>query len=274
MRADWNRLIRPEERDRTGEEWQKGDELQYRREITFLLQESAFNTAVPLYGVVALDEMRDEAERRILTDILPGAQAAILLGFPLTDPWMRVEHAVGSISMDHVVTHADKKLERILFQFTERLENFSYEAVPVQLPVTPSDNPLQQLFEIGRMGAVGKNHKVIINEFGCRVSLGIVVTDAPLFGGDYRYDPFSGSPCGDCTLCLDSCPAGALQQGEYDENICRQFRESEENTLSFSPHSKLRCDICMRVCPLGEAGRWDAESTDWQRILAEERINF
>ena len=67
------------------------------------------------------------------------------------------------------------------------------------------------------LGWIGKCALLITREFGSAVRLGGVLTDAEFSTGV----PKDISECGDCTDCVDICPAGAITGEEWYAGIER-----------------------------------------------------
>jgi ferredoxin len=273
MIVDWEVNRRPD--NRVVPEWEliKTPEMQFRRELTLLHQEVAFQKRIPLYSVLAVEALSQPEDMRLLTDELPEARAAILLGTPIEDPWNRLWHRVAGLSMNSFTTVATSIVEIMLLSFAEKLEYQGYKAIIRQLPLTPT-NHYTRLFELAGAGFTGKNHLVITEKYGCRVSLGVIITDAPLLHGDFRYRNYSHNLCGECTRCEDYCPSGALRNGHYDQAKCEAYVNEPANQLRLSPHTTYKCDACMRICPLGELGKWDSTPVHWATILEEKKINY
>jgi epoxyqueuosine reductase len=100
------------------------------------------------------------------------------------------------------------------------------------------------------IGFYGKNTMLITRRHGSWVVLGTLVTDV-----EVEASPPLGLDCGECRLCIDACPTGALDQpGTLDANRClsywtqasapipEEYRE-EVGTMVYG------CDICQDVCP-------------------------
>ncbi|UUV23780.1 MULTISPECIES: tRNA epoxyqueuosine(34) reductase QueG [Lysinibacillus] len=100
------------------------------------------------------------------------------------------------------------------------------------------------------IGWSGKNCSIITPEFGSYVYLGELITNIP-FAPDKPIE----DECGDCRLCLDVCPTGALiQGGQLDAQRCIAFLTQTKGTLpdEFRSHIGNRlygCDTCQTVCP-------------------------
>lgn len=102
------------------------------------------------------------------------------------------------------------------------------------------------------MGWLGKCARLVTEDFGAVMRMSSVLTDAPL-----RTDrAVTESRCGDCVICQEICPAGAISgRGwniESDRDAffnafgCRRVEESLSRDADF--HADL-CGICRASCP-------------------------
>jgi epoxyqueuosine reductase QueG len=66
--------------------------------------------------------------------------------------------------------------------------------------------------------------------------------------GQYgRTDSPCDRDCGNCTVCSEICPIGAITESGYDVGRCMQIvRDDEGNYKTF-------CGLCMKACPQGKA---------------------
>ena len=100
------------------------------------------------------------------------------------------------------------------------------------------------------VGFYGKNTMLITRRFGSWVVLGTLVTDVEL-----EPTPPLDLDCGSCTLCIEACPTGALDEpGVLDANRCLSYWTQSGGPIPDSYRSELRdqvygCDICQDVCP-------------------------
>ncbi len=122
-----------------------------------------------------------------------------------------------------------------------------------------------------------KNTLAYFGDSGSAVRLGIVITDLELS----IEDKSDAEACGNCTLCLEACPTGALIEGyvldatkcltyltEEDCEFPRKLRPSLGNRL-------VGCDVCQLVCPHNKSvPRVSFEDQQWLelRSLAREAI--
>jgi epoxyqueuosine reductase len=100
------------------------------------------------------------------------------------------------------------------------------------------------------VGFYGKNTMLITRRFGSWVVLGTLVTQAEL-EPTARLD----ADCGSCTLCIEACPTGALDEpGVLDANRCLSYWTQSGSAIPEPYREELEsqvygCDICQDVCP-------------------------
>jgi epoxyqueuosine reductase len=100
------------------------------------------------------------------------------------------------------------------------------------------------------VGFYGKNTLLITRRFGSWVVLGTLVTDRQL----ETTQPL-GLDCGSCTLCIEACPTGALDEpGTLDATKCLSYwtqsaHDPPEDYREALDAQVYGCDICQDVCP-------------------------
>ena len=115
------------------------------------------------------------------------------------------------------------------------------------------------------VGFYGKNTMLITKRHGSWVVLGTLVTDVEL-----EPTPPLGTDCGDCRICIDACPTGALDEpGVLDSTRCLSYWTQAPAAIPEPYRAALGaqvygCDICQDVCPWnrGVAKRRDADPED------------
>jgi epoxyqueuosine reductase len=100
------------------------------------------------------------------------------------------------------------------------------------------------------VGFYGKNTLLITHRHGSWVVLGTLVTDVEL-----ELTPALDVDCGECRLCIDACPTGALDEpGTLDATRCLSYWTQAPEPPPAEYRAELGpqvygCDICQDVCP-------------------------
>lgn len=100
------------------------------------------------------------------------------------------------------------------------------------------------------IGWSAKNTNIITPEFGSYVYLGEMITNIP-----FTLDEPMEDQCGDCRLCIDTCPTGAIVEGgQLNAQRCISFLTQTKGFLPDEFRSKIGnrlygCDTCQTVCP-------------------------
>jgi epoxyqueuosine reductase len=100
------------------------------------------------------------------------------------------------------------------------------------------------------VGFYGKNTMIITRRHGSWVVLGTLVTDVEI-----EATPRLELDCGECRLCIDACPTGALDEpGVLDATRCLSYwtqsrHDAPEEYRPELGHNVYGCDICQDVCP-------------------------
>lgn len=100
------------------------------------------------------------------------------------------------------------------------------------------------------IGWSAKNCAVITPEFGSYVYLGEMITSIPFAPSEQMEEQ-----CGDCRLCIDVCPTGALiEGGQLNAKRCIAFITQTKTMISDEFRTKIGnriygCDTCQTICP-------------------------
>ncbi len=98
------------------------------------------------------------------------------------------------------------------------------------------------------LGTIGASHNLLTPEFGPRVRLVSVFTEAVLPPDP----PLTGELCIRCAACAKCCPKGAIRMREdrviadYDKTACLEMTEE------LTARRCYPCGICTKVCPIGK----------------------
>src|SRR5262245_59042064 len=116
--------------------------------------------------------------------------------------------------------------------------------------VDANDHVDREAAALAGLGFYGKNTMLITRRHGSWVVLGTLVTDVEI-----DPSPQLDADCGSCTLCIEACPTGALDEpGILDANRCLSWSTQRPGPIPEEHREHLGasvygCDICQDVCP-------------------------
>ena len=115
------------------------------------------------------------------------------------------------------------------------------------------------------LGWIGRQGQLVNPQLGCCFVLGFILTDIPLTVSLRRENQ-----CGECRLCVDACPTGAIREERtVDARSCLSYLTIEHKGDIPDRFGRLMggtlfgCDCCTAVCP------WNLQ--DNRRIMPELR---
>lgn len=222
---------------------------------TFALQE------VDKFGVAAADQFDGAPAGTRPTDLMPACRSVLVFALKHLDAFTATQDlACQAYSQDitnREVLHQAYRLSR----FVER-EGFLAFPIVASVGMWPfvADRQraagrisLRHAAQLAGLGRIGRNAMLVTPEFGPRVQLGAILTDADLPPSAM----LEQSPCNACDLCLRECPGNALQApaatAQYvpaDQEKCLAFRRVHGGKSPIGYQNA--CGLCRAVCPVGK----------------------
>lgn len=185
------------------------------------------------------------------TDLYQDCKSVIAIGIALPKGLF---HVAPRLLYSHYNNHTVHRVDDIVFSAAKILEE-EFHGICVPLP---SDNPyeywepetmtgkgllsMKHVAVACGIGQIGKSSLLLNPKYGNRLTLGAILTDI-----DFESDPICENICmPGCTVCLDSCPALALQYKSVNQKKCRQ------NTYGRTARGfdTVDCNNCRRKCPM------------------------
>jgi len=217
------------------------------------VQEMKSKLDLELLGVVSVETCTSKELQDRATSLLPGVKSVAVLGkeiFKEVVALLGPSKGAGEAERGELLgPHSDYlngRLTKALYDLAGLLRKEGYRSLPLPAAGCPTDQrSLMAIFsykhaaQLSGLGTMGRHSLLITPQFGPRVRLACLLTEAPLEATPGARRDY----CIDCDACIRECPAQALRmpkQGEaYSMNkfACRTYRQAG-----------LTCSVCMKVC--------------------------
>lgn len=194
-------------------------------ELSERLRTKAYELGTGDVGFCAVDALSKNAIT--LNTMLPGCRSVVCIIVP---------HSTTALdSSDIYLKQYDTifcydEVARISHRLARYLETEGYKAVavPAFLPLDMSDGKMGMIGAIdwkqaaveSNLAAWGKSGLVVSSRFGPRIRIGGLITTAVIKPDE----KLTVSPCADCRICIESCPAQALLgDGRINKSRCGEY---------------------------------------------------
>lgn len=184
----------------------------------------ALSFGADVVGFAAVEDYRSKRAPDPKT-ILPGIRSMIVMGFRELDGGLASD--VARISMHSRLGQFDLTKQCVFHTAKAVEDRFKVKAAPI-LPSYPlnmaapymglvADISLRHAAVAAGLGNFGRHNLVISPRFGTRIIFTAVLTDMELTSDL----PVTDALCNECGLCVDACPARALdEEGKSDDLKC------------------------------------------------------
>ncbi len=99
------------------------------------------------------------------------------------------------------------------------------------------------------MGELGDSFLFLHPTWGPWAHLRVLLTDALVADGKWERKEI----CTHCGRCMEACPGKALSVGNHDQQGCGRCQQELRGRLMIKAGYRHKCEVCARVCPVGEA---------------------
>ncbi|UCG69120.1 MAG: epoxyqueuosine reductase [Thermoplasmata archaeon] len=203
-----------------------------------------------LCGIAPVERFNEAPKGFRPKDIYKDSRSVVVFAKRLPVESLFATSCVPYTYVNNIIT---QKVDELGFEVSLKLEDQGIRAVPI-----PSDDPyeywepehsygrailsLRHAGHLAGLGVLGKNTLLINKEFGNMIQIGAVLVPAELKGDEIA--TYEGCPP-DCTLCLESCPAKALNGKTVDQKLCRPH----SNYRTEKGYILKKCNVCRKICP-------------------------
>lgn len=209
-------------------------------------------------GIVRLEDWQGTPLWDKARKLLPGAKSAIVLAmevFPEVVDHLTSKVQVGELALRDLYRRNEEMVNGLLnweaYKIVKRLHEQGFQGVPLPASEGPYDGrflegPLsyKHLAQAAGLGVLGWHSLLITLEYGPRVRLACVITNAPLAPSP---PTDAETPCSKCKgACVKVCPAGAIIEPQKS----KPYHVDKYACNAYLSASGL-CAECLKVCPAG-----------------------
>jgi epoxyqueuosine reductase QueG len=242
----------------------------------------AKNENVSVFGIGPASEMASQAPGYRPEDFLKDARSLVCFGIPIPrDIYHASTWNINSIWRSQNLLY--RRLDTLALRFSTILEDNGSRAIPIYgcKPLEVNEKGVivgimnqVAMAEITGIGVVGKNGLLLHSNYGARLMLGGLITDAVL--PEIHYPDINEPGCPpDCQICADRCPVNAIVADKKKVNIMRCLNYTARtplmskltfvmlrvfnrkiaarymNITSFDDLTYHICSLCVAECPYG-----------------------
>lgn len=158
----------------------------------------------------------------------------------------------------HHYRTVNKLIDNAVYKIALEIERAGFSAYPVAASQSTKESAYSGIFPHktgatrGGIGWIGKSAILVTEQYGGRVRFGTILTDMDF---DKYNEAIVESKCGDCDICVTSCPAGAISGENWKAGLSREsFFDAEKCSNHMKSAYKhigrgAVCGICIGVCP-------------------------
>ena len=192
-------------------------------ELTEKIKELCIKAGADKIGIADADKAVGSSQGHANPkNILPAARSIIVLALKYPDSSIECKHSDELIHANFVAVQQamNTELVRIGYKLSRFLEKLGYDSIPIapDIPREESRNiwvgaiSHKYVAQLAGLGEIGLANLFLTPEWGPRVNLCCILTDAPLQpDGPKLVDKV----CTKCNKCIEACPTRALASDNY-----------------------------------------------------------
>ncbi|MDP4269325.1 MAG: epoxyqueuosine reductase [Bacteroidota bacterium] len=209
---------------------------------------------VGIASVERWSEYKETAPDYFPQTIFPFTRSVIVIGTPVFLPMLE---STPSIVYSELYNTSNRVLDEIAYKLAAYINRKGYRAVffprdgygDISVLVDKPEAAFSHVLagKYAGLGTIGYNHTLLTKQYGPRVRLVSVFTDAEL-----PSDPLIDKElCVKCELCKHCCPTGAFTTRKelvalMDKKKCADYHHQLKKELHYP------CGVCIKVCPVGK----------------------
>jgi len=221
-------------------------------DLTKFIKDELLCHGADLVGIGDLTELPPEVRH--------GLPVGICVAVKYPDEVIRGIAELPTLPYSEWYDRLNKKLDMLVTLGAEALRMFGYNAVAqTRAQVGSGDTgnntvlPHKTVATRAGLGWIGKSALLVTRKYGSMIRISSILTDAPL----KTAKPINKSKCGDCMICTDACPGGAVSGKIWNVGMYRdEFFDADKCRDTARQRAKKGagidypiCGKCIEVCP-------------------------
>ncbi|WP_207717315.1 epoxyqueuosine reductase [Anaerosporobacter faecicola] len=212
------------------------------------VKETLKELGADLCGIASMDRFDEAPKGFHPRDVLPSCESVIVFAKRFLSGTLACNTTIPYTIVRNVLSD---RMDKMAVDFCTIMEEKGILAVP-----TGTNGPSEYDEVTGRhrnivsgkhcaqaagLGVIGRNTLLLTPEYGNMVWLSVILTEAKL-----EADPLCKEPiCNDCNLCVEACPASALQSQEMNQMACWNYAFGSVGEGDW----RIKCHTCRDICP-------------------------
>ena len=226
-----------------------------------IIKQRILEMGADLIGIADLEPLR-ELEFIEPADLLEPFTRAVSIAVQLPVSAFEMITDQPTPIYSNIYNTANRLLDELAFKTAVTLQKDGHNSLPVPASQLLDWDKLygaishKAVARVAGLGWQGKNLLLITPQYGSRVRLVTVLTDAPL-----QFDTPMENRCGKCMQCRDACPVGAIKGVSIKDNystreealhLDRCSKKLIEEFAKLDGIGSPICGICIKACPYGK----------------------
>lgn len=230
--------------------------------ITKEVKDYALQLGADLVGIADLERLREI--ETIPGNLLNSFTSAVVIAFQMSPEIFEQIEDEPTLLYAHQYVAVNQLLDQMNLLIQSKLLKIGYKALAIPASQTVDKEKwmghisTKAVAKAAGLGWQGKSLLLVTPQFGPRVRIACLLTNAPLVP-----DQPLPNRCGNCMKCKDACPAGAVYGAAWEDRP--NTREDAidlgkcisrlEGIAKRQGREARICGVCIKVCPWGKTRR-------------------
>jgi len=210
------------------------------------LKDVAQSRGIELFGVADISGIKNNFN--ISKSLVDKVDKAICLGMRLSSSILEEISVQPTRLYLHHYRTVNFSLDQSALEISNIIQRDGFRALPIPASVVldwdkhTAHLSHRRVAALAGLGWIGRNNLLVSEKLGSQLRLVTILTDMPL-----KTDKPVKGGCGECRLCVDSCPARAIKDApeEFDRMACLEKLKGFQRQRMIDQYI---CGVCVNLC--------------------------